>query len=66
MRRLIKMKDQGTGLPIFVSVSIELACAKCKEDGRATECVHLLHLVPRWQNSESHPGLVKAVYSSSS
>eukprot|EP00961_Rhodomonas_salina_P063951 859499-Rhodomonas_salina.1 len=33
---------------------IELACAQCKEDGKQTECVHLLHLVPRWQNSERH------------
>lgn len=52
--RLIKMKDQSTGLPMFVTLSIELACNKCKEDGKPTECVHLLHLVPRWQSSERH------------
>lgn len=51
--RLIKMRDQSTGLPMFVTMCIELACAKCKEEGKQTECVHLLHLVPRWQNSES-------------
>ncbi len=41
------MRDQSTGQPMFVSISVELACAKCKEDGRAAECVHMLHLVPR-------------------
>ena len=52
--RLIKMRDKSTGLPIFISISIKLACDKCTEEGKSTECVHLLHLVPRWQNSERH------------
>lgn len=52
--RLIKMRDQSTGQPMFQTVCIELACAKCKEDGKAVDCVHMLHLVPRWQNSERH------------
>jgi hypothetical protein len=52
--RLIKMRDQSTGLPMFVTLCIELACSQCKEDGKATDCVHLLHLVPRWQSSERH------------
>ena len=33
---------------------IELACEQCKEDGKAHECVHMLHLVPRWQSQEHH------------
>ena len=52
--RLIRLRDKATGLPLFSVMQIELACAKCKEDGKATECVHLLHLVPRWQSSERH------------
>lgn len=52
--RLIKMLDPATGRPLFVCRSIELACEKCKEDGRAHECNHLLHLVPRWQSEERH------------
>lgn len=52
--RLIKMIDPATNRPLFVCRSIELACEACKEDGRAHECVHLLHLVPRWQSEERH------------
>ena len=50
--RLIRLKDKSTGLPLFSVMQIELACAQCKEDGKAVDCVHLLHLVPRWQSSE--------------
>lgn len=52
--RLLKLRDKSTGAPMFCSLSIKLSCDKCQEDGKATECVHLLHLVPRWQNSERH------------
>ena len=33
--RLIKMIDPATNRPLFVCRSIELACEKCKEEGRA-------------------------------
>lgn len=49
-----QMIDPATNRPLFVCRSIELACEKCKEEGRAHECVHLLHLVPRWQSEERH------------
>lgn len=52
--RLMRMRDKATGLPMFTCLSIQLACAKCKDEGKAAECVHLLHLVPRWQSSERH------------
>ena len=52
--RLIKMNDPCTGRPIFTTRCIELCCAKCKEDGKSHECVHMLHLVPRWQSAEKH------------
>ena len=45
--RLMKMRDRVTGQPMFTYLSVELACAACKAEGRATECVHMLHLVPR-------------------
>lgn len=52
--RLMRMRDPATGLPIFTCMSVQLACEKCKEAGKPAECVHLLHLVPRWQSSERH------------
>jgi hypothetical protein len=55
--RLIRLKDKATGLPLFTVMQVELACAKCKEEGKAVDCVHLLHLVPRWQSSERHKRL---------
>lgn len=52
--RLIKMIDKSTGLPIFENLQIRLACDACIEDGKAESCKHMLHLVPRWQDSERH------------
>ena len=52
--RLIKMVDPATERPLFAVRCIELCCDKCKEDGKAHECVHMLHLVPRWQSEERH------------
>ena len=52
--RLIRLKDKATGASLFTVMQVELACAKCKDEGKATECFHLLHLVPRWQSSERH------------
>jgi len=52
--RLIKMVDPATDRPLFATRCIELACEKCKEDGKAHECVHMLHLVPSWQSAERH------------
>jgi hypothetical protein len=45
--RLLRMRDKLTGLPMFVSLSIELACRACIDAGKAADCVHKLHLVPR-------------------
>jgi hypothetical protein len=52
--RLLRMRDKTTGLPLFTSISVQLACRKCIEDGKAAACVHMLHLVPRWQSSDRH------------
>ena len=45
--RLMRMRDKVTGLPMFTYLSIQLACKACIEDGKAAECHHMLHLVPR-------------------
>lgn len=50
----MQLVDPATDRPLFVTRQIELACAKCKEDGKSAECVHMLHLVPSWQESEKH------------
>jgi hypothetical protein len=52
--RLLRMRDKVTGLPLFTSISVQLACKKCIEDGQPASCVHMLHLVPRWQSSDRH------------
>ena len=52
--RLLRMRDKVTGLPLFTTLSIQLACKQCIEEGKAGACVHMLHLVPRWQSSDRH------------
>ena len=47
--------------PIFKTFCVELACQKCKDAGKATECKHMLHLVPAWQSSEKHMRLKKVM-----
>ena len=46
--RLLRLRDKTTNAPIFTVLSVELACAACKENGKAAECVHMLHLIPRY------------------
>lgn len=48
------MRDKTTNLPLFNVLSVTLACSKCREDGKAADCPHMLHLVPRWQSSDRH------------
>ena len=45
----------------FKTFCVELACSSCKENGKATECKHMLHLVPSWQSSERHVRLKKVM-----
>jgi len=42
---------------MFQVLSVQLACEKCKEEGKAADCIHLLHLVPRWQSGDRHTRL---------
>jgi len=55
--RLIRMRDKQTNQPLFKVLSVQLACEKCKEEGKAVDCIHMLHLVPRWQSGERHTRL---------
>jgi hypothetical protein len=48
------MRDKVTNLPLFSVLSVTLACAKCREEGKAADCAHMLHLVPRWQSGDRH------------
>lgn len=52
--RLMRMRDSATDQPIFACLQIQLACDACRANGCAADCVHMLHLVPRWQSSERH------------
>lgn len=52
--RLIRIKDPVTQKPVFTVLQVELCCERCKQDGKAAECVHMLHLIPRWQSSTRH------------
>jgi len=52
--RLMKMRDRHTSQSLFTCLSIQLACEKCKDEGKAADCIHMLHLVPRWQSGERH------------
>ena len=58
--RLFKIRDPVTGLPIFSQLQVTLACEQCKNEGKAAQCKHMLHLVPQWQSSARHERL-KAV-----
>ena len=53
----MRLRDKNNGLPMFTVLQIELACQACKDEGKAASCVHMLHLVPRWQSSEKHERL---------
>lgn len=52
--RLMQQKDPVTSLPMFVCLKIMLACPSCIEKGKSADCVHMYHLVPRWQSSDRH------------
>lgn len=45
--RLIRMRDKVTGRPLFSVHQVRLACEACIDSGKAAECVHMLHLVPK-------------------
>ena len=52
--KLISKLDPQTQLPVFKSIQIQLACQACIDAEKAHECVHLQHLIPRWQVNSLH------------
>ena len=52
--KLISKVDPLTNLPVLKSIQIQLACQACIDAEKAHECVHLQHLIPRWQDEEKH------------
>lgn len=42
---------------MFQTFQVQLACQACQDAGKAASCVHMLHLVPRWQSSDKHERL---------
>lgn len=52
--KLQRIRDPTTNATFFTVLQIELCCPKCKENGKAAECIHMLHLIPRWQSASRH------------
>ena len=53
--RLLGLYGRSAGYSGYTGVlQVQLACDACIEKGAAAECVHRLHLVPRWQSSDRH------------
>ena len=47
--KLISKVDLLTNKPVFKSIQISLACQQCIDAEKAHECMHMQHLIPRWQ-----------------
>lgn len=52
--KLISKIDPLTNQPVFKSCQIQLACQQCIENEKGYECLHLQHLIPRWQDGDKH------------
>ena len=48
--KLISKMDPLSGKPVFKSIQIQLACQACQDSEKAFECMHMQHLIPRWQD----------------
>jgi len=60
--KLISKIDLLTNKPVFKSIQISLACQQCIDAEKTHECLHMQHLIPRWQVSILLP-LAANVYS---
>lgn len=47
--KLISKVDLLTNKPVFKSIQISLACQQCIDAEKTHECMHMQHLIPRWQ-----------------
>jgi len=52
--KLISKIDMLTNKPVFKSIQISLACQACIDAEKTHECLHMQHLIPRWQDADKH------------
>jgi hypothetical protein len=51
--KLILKVHPKTGQPLFLLAIIELACKRCKDNGRAVTCRHLMKYLPPWKSRDN-------------
>lgn len=58
---MMEMKHPNTGLPLFRTIKVGLACDACIAAGKPEKCTHQGSLVPEWKSSSKH-SMIKALY----
>lgn len=58
---MMDMKHPNTGLPLFRTIKVGLACDACVAAGKPEKCTHQGSLVPEWKSSSKH-SMIKALY----
>lgn len=51
---MMDMKHPNTGLPLFRTIKVGLACDACIAAGKPEKCTHQGSLVPEWKSSSKH------------
>jgi len=49
--RLMQLKDKS-GRPLFLVLSADLVCQRCKKTEHPENCRHLVYLLPRWKSED--------------
>lgn len=52
--KLISKVDPLTLEPVFKAIQIQLACQACQDAEKSFDCMHMQHLIPRWQDQVFH------------
>lgn len=52
--KLISKVDPLTSQPLFRAIQIQLACQACQDAEKSFSCMHMQHLIPRWQDQDKH------------
>jgi len=42
------------GRPVMLSLTYQLVCTKCRAEGKASECTHMLNDIPHWSSIGQH------------
>ena len=58
---MMEMKHPNTGLSLFRTIKVGLACDACIAAGKPEKCTHQSSLVPEWKSSSKH-SMIKALY----